>query len=359
MIILASPGIGRRNRGFESALQLLFEELQLRDIECKLLGSRDIYSPNMDSKFLKYISSIFKLNLGYKVEMGIFALGLTIQLIITRPRTLIIMDPAIAKTIHFFIKNYKHKPITILWNGGPIKPPYYYVDLVAQTNILLFQESKSFEPSQFYLPHFIPTNFHPKCSAEIARKLLGINEDKIVILCVSAVNETHKQVLTLFTQLSNINLSDRYLILLVGNLGSESHSVFENLKLLKDRLAWKHITLQSNEMYLAYSAADVSILWSKKEGFGMCILESICYEIPVIVRAESDVNATFQELLITVSESDSSDLKQKIEQSLHISPVELKAKSVTVQNKFSATSVIEALITSIEDYSKKRKIYEN
>ena len=226
----------------------------------------------MDSRFLKKISSIFKLNLGYKLEMGIFALGLTIQLIRTRPRTLIIMDPAIAKTIHLLLKNYKYKPMTILWNGGPAKPPYYYVDLVAQTNIQLFQESKGFELSQFYLPHFIPSNFHPKCSTGVARELLGINEDKIVILCVSAVNETHKQVLTLFTQLSNINLSDRYLFLLVGNSGSESRTVFDNLKLMKDRLAWKHITLQSKEMYLAYSAADVSILWSKKEGFGMCIL---------------------------------------------------------------------------------------
>jgi hypothetical protein len=250
---------------------------------------------------------------------------------------------------------YRHKPLTILWNGGPVQPPYFYVDLVAQTNIKLLKETQHAEPAQFYLPHFVPSNFHPKCSREEARKLLSIDEEKIVILCVSAVNETHKKVSSLFTQLSKINLSEKYLFLLVGNTSSESQLVFRTLDQLRHKLAWKHITLESHEMYLAYSASDVSILWSKSEGFGMCILESISYELPMIVRKDSDVNSTFQDLLVRVSDSDINELRAKLETSLKLSPLELKEKSQIVQQRFHVDSIIDSLMNQIENLNSRKQ----
>lgn len=68
MIWLASPGVGRRNRGFETALKSLYNELNLQRIECKILGSKEIFSPNKDSKIFLRITSIFKINLSYKLR---------------------------------------------------------------------------------------------------------------------------------------------------------------------------------------------------------------------------------------------------------------------------------------------------
>lgn len=116
---------------------------------------------------------------------------------------------------------------------------------------------------------------------EKQRNALGLSDDKIVFAFMGRLNRD-KGVYELFQAFNDILLScpNAYLIM----FGRDEGNCLEHLKEypnIKENTNFKYCGL-TNTPQLSLQAADVFVLPTYREGFGMSIIEASCLELPVI-----------------------------------------------------------------------------
>lgn len=107
----------------------------------------------------------------------------------------------------------------------------------------------------------------------------GIPKDKKIILAVSAINRTHKRIDYLVREVAKLDAG--YFLLVLGHL-EDSSLVREAERALGNRFNFLHVPF--DEADRLYHFADLFVICSLDEGFGLAAVEAMLARIPIIAH---------------------------------------------------------------------------
>ena len=179
------------------------------------------------------------------------------------------------------IYGFRHlfrKPPKILWsNGGALpaasQPQCDFVQEHTEGNLANSNREKA-----FVIPHGIDLQtFHPGVETDF-RSQHGIPPDAFVVISVGTICYWHKRMDYVIREVAAV--PDAWLVI-VGQESSDSPAIKAlGREFMEDRIIFT--TMPHNELPKAYAAADVFVLGSLFETFGIVYIEAMAMGLPVI-----------------------------------------------------------------------------
>ena len=138
-----------------------------------------------------------------------------------------------------------------------------------------------------YLPNGVDVEKFEKGDGRVFRRKYGIKEEEKVLFCVSRIDPQKNQFLLIETFKELIKKDKTLKLILIGAITNGPY--YEKVKLkikelsLEDKtIILTDISFDNADLVNAYAAADVFVLPSRHEPFGMVILEAWAAKKPVI-----------------------------------------------------------------------------
>lgn len=181
-------------------------------------------------------------------------------------------------------------PKIVFSNGGAIParklPNCDFVQEYTDFNL-----GHSAKEKAFMIPHGVDTRrFKPGIESDF-RKIHGIPEDAYVAISVGTICYWHKRMDYVIEELAP--LDDVYLVI-AGQECSDTPAIKElGKRLMGDRVIFT--TLPHNELHKAYAAADLFILGSLFEAFGIVYIEAMAMGLPVICTNHANQRSIVKE----------------------------------------------------------------
>lgn len=172
---------------------------------------------------------------------------------------------------------FRHTPIIVFSNGGAIPakglPRCDFVQEHTEHNLRYSAKKKA-----FMIPHGVDLNlFNPQVESDF-RVQHDIPEDAFVVISVGTIGYWHKRMDYVIKEVAP--LQDMYLII-VGQESGDTPAIKElGRNLMGDRVVFTK--LPHDELPKAYAAADVFVLGSLFETFGIVYIEAMAMDLPVI-----------------------------------------------------------------------------
>ena len=295
-IALVCPGIGNQNRGMESFFENLFIRLKGKARVKLIKGggestTDEIKLPNIsrDSWLVGGKGDSVTWGRKYLIEEISFFIPLAFHLAFNDYDIIELGDPDLARYIlqlkNAFRKNFK----IIFMNGFPLIPEFYKdrFDLVQQVSKFNYDEGIKYgvrEEKMMLVPHPVDTEVFKPVSQEeklALKRKYGIPKDKFVILSAGSIDSAFKRMDYLIKEASAFK-NDIYL-LIAGQENQESKPIKElGRAIFKNNI--RFITAKKEEMPFIYNLADLFVLCSLREGFGIVFIEAMASGLPVIAH---------------------------------------------------------------------------
>jgi glycosyltransferase involved in cell wall biosynthesis len=180
------------------------------------------------------------------------------------------------------------KPKVILGNGtgepADVLRKFQYLQQLSPEYTEAWEAQKTPSQSVFTIPNFIDASQFVPGDRAGARRSLNLPEDRLIFLCVSAIRATHKRIDCLLKEFAEFAKQSTAspLLVIAGATDPDSAALIEYGKsLLGDNVVFLANVPRSN-MQLLYQAADVFVISSLFEMFGIAIVEAMASGIPVI-----------------------------------------------------------------------------
>jgi glycosyltransferase involved in cell wall biosynthesis len=183
-------------------------------------------------------------------------------------------------------QNYK----LLFSNGGPILPPFERWDRIQQVTPTHLQTAlDAGEPAEKH--SLVPYGIHlssklqilPMTEREALRHILGLPEQRPLLLSVGTINKCHKRMDYVIREVASLPEPRPYLLLL-GQQDEESLEIFQLGNQLLGTKNFQIRTVAQPEMSKYYKIADAFILASFGEGFGRVFLEAMSYGLPCLAH---------------------------------------------------------------------------
>lgn len=172
---------------------------------------------------------------------------------------------------------FENTPKILFSNGGAIPardlPHCDYVQEHTDYNL-----SKSARHKAFMIPHGVDLKlFDPAVESDF-RAQHGIPEDAFVVISVGTICYWHKRMDHVIKEVAP--LKDVYLVIVGQESGDTAAIKSLGKELMGDRIIFTK--MPHDELPMAYAAADVFVLGSLFETFGIVYIEAMAMELPVI-----------------------------------------------------------------------------
>ena len=290
-VALVCTGLGNVWRGYERFTRDWFDLIH-QDLEMTLFkggaetSGREVAVPNLKrdgilSRFLKPNASK---NPYYYEALSFYAFLLP-QLLAGDFDLVHFIDCPLANFLYHTKKmGLKPRFKTLFTNAISLTDPCLKrVDYLHQLTPLQAESAKDYgipESQIFMVPFGIHSNrFHSLKSREELRNRYGVPQHARVVLAVSALNRTHKRIDAAIEEVAS--LGPDYFFFVAGHREDESLTAFASQR-LGTNFKFTHVPFsEANEIY---AMADVFVMPSLIEGFGLALIEAMAAKIPVIAH---------------------------------------------------------------------------
>ena len=296
-IAIICGGLDDTMRGYETHTRLLFDSLSeetnvnYQFILFKGSGKRAknekiLRAPSRTSRIVKFLAKFRGGRIYW--ESIFFALRFIFCTIIRNDRfsKILCIQPMVSKTLMRCKKLLPGKPIIIFTHGVWIEPHEYVKmgDEFHQVNIENYCKQKKYFKANninkkvYLIPHFIPDITPIKISKAVLRKKYNIKTEK-VLLSVGRIDRAHKNMEYVIKEAAK--LPEDWSLVLCGGIG-EADLLDIGRNLLGNRFI--HIFLPREKVPEIYAMADLFVLGSLQEGFGIVTLEAMRAGLPIILH---------------------------------------------------------------------------
>ena len=304
-VFMPCIGLDRIKRGLEAFTQQTFDALQdAEELDITVFkGSGPSSDKQKNIWHIPRVSSVGKLAgaligritrrgpyLGsLLIEQFSFFPGFASRILRDKPDLIFYSDYDLGALCWWLRKILRLKFRLLLSNGGPSPYPHNRCDLVQQ--ITPYQYSKALEHGEApgrhcILPYAIPMDapqaFAPK-HKETVRQQLDLPIDRKIVLSVGSIEIGHKRMDYLVTEASMLPEPRPYLVIL-GQVcdGTPAIVALADELLGADNYALRSVPKSQVDTY--YQAADVFVLCSLMEGFGLVYVEAMANGLPCLAH---------------------------------------------------------------------------
>jgi 1,2-diacylglycerol 3-alpha-glucosyltransferase len=288
-VAIVCSGLEHVNRGFESASRQLFEALKGTAEVTLFKGSGQSGSHELVIPCIRRdrIQALIGLERAHYWEQASFAAALYPLLIWKKFDIVHYCDGAVGNALFRMRAGAGGRFKLVLCNSAPYRPANFREGIhVHQVSAECFQVARNYGIRSERM-HLIPYGINPgqfeRGHSDSAREAYGIPKQCGLVVSLAALNKAHKRIDYLIREVARAE--DKSLFLCVA--GEPSPDASELLKLAAQLLAGRHriLTIPRHEIPRLLSAADVFVLPSLGEGFGMVLLEALASTVPVIAHS--------------------------------------------------------------------------
>jgi glycosyltransferase involved in cell wall biosynthesis len=219
-----------------------------------------------------------------------FVLGMIAFLRKYHPEVIYIGEPVVYSFLNRWRKWSNQRFRIIFFTGGQTFPvPFDSRDVLHHVTPMLTEKAEASgiaDEKQFFIPHF---NLHDETahaptleSKTSIRSRLGLPLESVIILSVGAIDNSVKRMNYIIDEVST--LPPDYFLLMLGEQERETKDVIKYAHRMLPRKNFKITTVAHNALPDFYEAADMFVLASLSEGFGLVYLEALSAGLPVLTH---------------------------------------------------------------------------
>ena len=297
-IFFVCSGAGRIKRGFEAHMEDLYRNI-------KSSGKWEVFfykgggtSGNNEIPIThfprnSFIAKIFAFIAGrhpHDIQNISYFIGLIPSLIKNKAEIIYLGEPVICNLLIRWRKLSGQKFRIIFFTGGQTIPAKIGdKDIIHHVSPLCIKKAQDKgipEEKQFLIPHFLNLSDSMSLISSEAKERLkaeyNIPQDSKIILSVGAIDSSVKRMDYLITEVSK--LKEKVFLIMLGEEEAETGKIKAIAMKSLDKDSYMIKTVPRPDLHKYYSIADVFVLASLSEGFGMAYIEALAYGIPVIAH---------------------------------------------------------------------------
>jgi 1,2-diacylglycerol 3-alpha-glucosyltransferase len=331
-VVLVCTGLGRAQRGFEMYTSSLAGKLS----QMKLAAPFEVWtggawkSENIISKKINGISRnnilLKGLANGFTWEQRSFAISMFRQLIKQNPAVIYLGEYQLYCWLYKIRKLLGLKFSLVLYTGGQALPGLFdpSKDFVHHvTDFYLHECGHIPGERQFVVPHFFEDDFVYNAAA--IQKIKERAAGKKIVLSVGLLDKTVKRMDLLVRSLSP--LKDAVFPVLLGDNTNDTGEIRNMLEENFGKEGYIMGKVSHPELGNYYKAADLFVLCSPKESFGLAYIEALFHGLPVIADDFKEARYVMKDQAEFVNMKDEAALTLAINNALlQESCVELREK---------------------------------
>jgi|GEM_PF-1225471 glycosyltransferase involved in cell wall biosynthesis len=290
-LFLVCTGLGKVYRGFESHISSLADNLisNLPGTGISVYGGGNFIGEKFQS--LKILSihrtgwlgrKIFRKR-AFEIELISFFFFFIPAVILKKPTAIYLGEYKLYCYLFRLRSLLGLNYSLVLYTGGFAIPGLFdakkdYVHHV--TNVYYDTLLRQHFPAehQFVVPHF--TSFNFSFSQEIYNELKQKAGTKKIILSIGSIDSNYKR-MDLFATLVG-NHKDKFFPVIIGQETNDTPAIKKKMKDLFGENGYTITKVKREELGTYYRAADVFMLCSRAESFGLVFLEALYFNLPVI-----------------------------------------------------------------------------
>lgn len=294
-VFFPCTGLGSQSRGFETFTLECASALR-HDARLELtvfagdtveeLPARVLWNLRRDSRAAAWLAVLHRRG-AYFSEQLTFFLSFLPHLVRGRPDVVYFADLNLGNLCWHWRRISGQKFTLVFYNGGLTAKPFTRTDLVQQVTPVGLDEAtaRGEDPSrQVVLPHGVrvPATLVPRATRE-ERVALGLPADRPIVLSVGMLDTEIKRMDYLIREIAALPAPRPFLCL----LGAESPQTAAVCALAAQVLGGENVLIRTVPRGIVsdyYRAADVFVLSSLREGFGLAYVEALAHGLPIVAH---------------------------------------------------------------------------
>jgi 1,2-diacylglycerol 3-alpha-glucosyltransferase len=300
IIALLCSGLDSVSRGYETHMRVLFERLAddpAIPLEARLFkgsgvssaGETALRTPRRDGRVCRFLSQ-FRGD-GLYWEYSLFALCFVIRCALLRERifTIACIEPMVAKTLMRLRWLLPGHPRITFTHGVWMDPADYwwFADCIHEVNVenhgrmAEYQRVTGIRRELAIIPHFIDNGSNSADQEPVQPRQPSTRPGRVV-LTVGVIDSDHKRTDHVIREVAM--LGTEWTLLACGApKGTDGQRVIAlGRELLGER--FRHMFLPRDRVAEVYRSADIFVLGSLNEGFGLVLLEAMRAGLPVVAH---------------------------------------------------------------------------
>ena len=298
-IVLICTGLGHLKRGFEMYIATLGEQLGNVEIWCggkyNSVNIKTHTIPNINRNCLFNKLLLFgNSNLAFRIEQLSFALGLIPRLVKSRPTVLYLGEYQLYCHLYKIRRLFGLKYSLVLYTGGQAIPGLFdsKKDFVHHVTDVYLPACSHLPPDQqFLIPHFIDTNFY--FDQNLSQDIRTVSAGKKIVLSVGLLDCHIKRMDFLIKAL--LPLKENIFPIFLGEPTDDTPIIKKMLidNFGNDGFIMKKV--EHNELGTWYRSADIFVLSSLREAFGLAMVEALYFGLPVVCNDFAEAHFVLKE----------------------------------------------------------------